>query len=199
MPSDESVDDVPTARPGASPPGGGRALGVPAPQRGPAFEGETDLSELSPEKISRVHEVMEILEHLAGDLRRLGQLDEPTRIRLVTAAGRLARPDRYSRKALAKVLARQRIREVRSADQAVLDQTGIRALRKEPVFRTPLPMPAQALDAPVRDDGDPDDGGWAAAEARREELEAGPAAADGGEYGFGVDAPGRSGEGAPGG
>src|SRR5690606_24318548 len=57
------------------------------------------------------------------------------------------------------------------ADRALLDQTGIRALRREPVFRTPLPKPEwTALDAPIRDDeGDKDDDAWEAAEARREE------------------------------
>jgi NAD(P)-dependent dehydrogenase (short-subunit alcohol dehydrogenase family) len=109
-----------------------------------------------------------LLEELGGDLRGLARLDEALRIRLVSAAGQLSRPDRYSRKALGKELARARVRARRDADRAILDQTGIRALRKEPVFRTPLPRPAQPLDEPVRDDGEPDDGGWAAAEARRD-------------------------------
>ena len=120
---------------------------------------------------SRIRDTIELLEQLGGDLRALAELDEALRIRLVTAAGQLSRPDRYSRKALGKVLARQRVAARREADQAVLEQTGIRALRKEPVFRTPLPRPAMQLDAPVRDDAEPD--AWADAEARRAE---GPAA-----------------------
>jgi len=108
-----------------------------------------------------------LLEQIGSDLRVLAELAEPLRIRLVTAAGQLARPDRYSRKALGKVLARQRLQAKREADRAVLDQTGIRTLRKEQVFRTPLPRPAMALDAPVRDEGEPD--AWAKAEARRAE------------------------------
>jgi NAD(P)-dependent dehydrogenase (short-subunit alcohol dehydrogenase family) len=117
---------------------------------------------------SKVRDAIELLEQLGGDLRGLAEIDEPLRIRLVTAAGQLSRPDRYSRKALGKVLARQRTQARRDADRALLDQTGIRMLRKEPVFRTPLPRPAMPLDAPVRDDGEPD--AWAAAEARRGEL-----------------------------
>lgn len=155
--------------------GGGKAQQLP----GSAFV------ELSPELIARVRDAVALLEELGQDLRRVAQLDEPTRIRLMTAAGQLSRPDRWSRKALGKVLARQRTLQVRDADRAVLDGTGIRTLRKEPVFRTPLPMPAQALDAPVRDEGDPDDGGWAAAEARRQDAGAEPVAGD--PYGFGVD------------
>ncbi|HEY0483782.1 MAG TPA: SDR family oxidoreductase [Kofleriaceae bacterium] len=119
---------------------------------------------------SKVRDAIELLEQLGGDLRALAEIDEPLRIRLVTAAGQLSRPDRYSRKALGKVLARQRVQARREADRARLDQTGIRMLRKEPVFRTPLPRPPMPLDAPVRDDAEPD--AWAAAEARRAEPEA---------------------------
>jgi NAD(P)-dependent dehydrogenase (short-subunit alcohol dehydrogenase family) len=114
---------------------------------------------------ARVLEMIELLEAMGGDLRSLAELDEALRVRLVTAAGQLSRPDRYSRKNLGKVLARQRVAAKREADRTVLDQTGIRALRKEPVFRTPLPRPPMALDAPLRDDAEPD--AWAAAEARR--------------------------------
>jgi NAD(P)-dependent dehydrogenase (short-subunit alcohol dehydrogenase family) len=123
---------------------------------------------------SKLREVIELLEELVDDLPALAELDEPTRIRLVTAAGRLSRPDRYVRKALSKQLVRVRAKATRDADRAVLDQTGIRALRREPVFRTPLPKPDMVLDAPVRDDeaspaGQGDDF-WAAAEARRDEV-----------------------------
>ena len=118
---------------------------------------------------SKVREAIALLEQLGGDLRRLAELDEELRIRLVTAAGQLSRPDRYSRKALGKVLARQRVAARRDADRARLDQTGIRVLRKDPVFRTPLPRPAMPLAEPVRDDAEPD--AWAAAEARRAEPE----------------------------
>lgn len=122
---------------------------------------------------ARVRAAVELLEKLGGELPKLAELDEDLRIRLVTAAGQLSRPDRYSRKALGKALARARFRARREADRAILDQTGIRALRREPVFRTPLPKPTfTALDAPLRDDeGDADEDAWEAAEARRDEDE----------------------------
>jgi NAD(P)-dependent dehydrogenase (short-subunit alcohol dehydrogenase family) len=117
---------------------------------------------------ARVRAAVELLEKLGGELPKLAELDEELRIRLVTAAGQLSRPDRYSRKALGKALARARARARREADRAILDQTGIRALRREPVFRTPLPKPQwTALDAPIRDDEGEDE--WAEAEARRAE------------------------------
>ncbi len=120
----------------------------------------------------KLREAIELLELLGGDLRQLADLPEEIRIRLLTAAGQVSRPDRYKRKQLAKVLARQKVNTRRDADKAVLEQTGIRTLRREPVFRTPLPKPVDMqLDAPVRDE--PEAGElvdpWAAAEARREE------------------------------
>src|SRR5207249_2776603 len=110
------------------------------------------------------------IEQLGTDLPRLAELDEELRIRLVTAAGQLSRPDRYSRKALGKALARARSRARREADRSLLDQTGIRALRREPVYptpgRTPLPKPSWPLE--LADDGEADE--WAEAEARRADV-----------------------------
>jgi len=113
---------------------------------------------------------IELLEEIGADMPSLATLDEELRIRLVTAAGQLSRPDRYTRKALGKALTRKKFRAKRDADRAILDQTGIRALRREPVFRTPLPKPADMLlDEPIRDEVELVDA-WAAAEARREEA-----------------------------
>ncbi|MEO8549201.1 MAG: oxidoreductase, partial [Kofleriaceae bacterium] len=96
---------------------------------------------MSDELRAKALAAIEVLEQLAGDLRKLADLDEDLRIRLSTASGQLSRPDRYMRKQLGKVLARQRFHAKRDADRALLDQVGIRQLRKEPVFRTPLPKP----------------------------------------------------------
>jgi len=127
----------------------------------------------------KVRAAVELLEQLAEQLPRLAELDEPLRVRLVTAAGQLSRPDRYRRKALGKALIRARVKAKRAADNAMLDQTGIRALRREPVFRTPLPKPANmALDEAVRDDDDgSDEAAWARAEAERTDDSETPAAA----------------------
>ena len=114
-----------------------------------------------------IQDAIELLEQFGADLSRLAALDEDTRIRLVTAAGLIARPDRYMRKALAKRLLRDRVQAKKDADRAILDQTGIRALRREPVFRTPLPRPEMPLDAPPRGD-ETDEDEWAQAEAERD-------------------------------
>jgi NAD(P)-dependent dehydrogenase (short-subunit alcohol dehydrogenase family) len=118
---------------------------------------------------AKLREAIELLEAIGADMRQLADLDEALRIRLVSAAGQLARPDRYSRKALGKALARARLQAKREADKAILDQTGIRALRREPVFRTPLPRPDMALDS--RGDDEAEDA-WSRAEAERAEEDA---------------------------
>ena len=116
---------------------------------------------------AKVRDAIELLEAIGADMRQLADLEEALRIRLVSAAGQLARPDRYSRKALGKALQRARLKAKREADRVVLDQTGIRALRREPVFRTPLLKPAD-LQLDGRGDDDAEDQ-WAQAEARRDE------------------------------
>lgn len=118
----------------------------------------------------RVETAAALLEELGQDFARLADLDEALRVRLVAAAGLVSRPDRYKKKALSKAMARDRVQAKRAADQALLSQTGIRALRAEPVFRTPLPMPTDlSLTDSLRDtpaDGEAEDA-WAAAEASR--------------------------------
>jgi NAD(P)-dependent dehydrogenase (short-subunit alcohol dehydrogenase family) len=118
---------------------------------------------------ARIEAAARLLEEVADDLPQLAQIDDELRARLMRAAGRVSRPDRYTRKALSKALLRERKRATRRADQALLDQTGIRTLRRDPIFRTPLPRPTgMELDAPVRDDEGDGDDPWAEAEARRD-------------------------------
>jgi NAD(P)-dependent dehydrogenase (short-subunit alcohol dehydrogenase family) len=114
-----------------------------------------------PDLAARAAAAAALLEEIAGDHRALAQLDDDLRRRLVTAAGQVSRPDRYARKALGKALARARVAEKRAQDRATLEQTGIRVLRKQTVFRAPLPMPKLEDEA--------DDGGWGEAEAEHEE------------------------------
>jgi NAD(P)-dependent dehydrogenase (short-subunit alcohol dehydrogenase family) len=113
---------------------------------------------------AKLRDVIEFLEQLGANMGQLAELDEPVRVRLVSAAGQLARPDRYQKKALGKALHRAHKQARKDADQAVLNQTGIRLLRKETVFKTPLPRPDMALES--RGDDEQADA-WAEAEATR--------------------------------
>jgi NAD(P)-dependent dehydrogenase (short-subunit alcohol dehydrogenase family) len=85
-----------------------------------------------------------VLETIASDRAELAYLDLELRTRLLTAAGRVSRPERNDQRVLSRELRRKVKREVREADRAVLAQAGIRKKRLEPVFLTP-PPPDRAL------------------------------------------------------
>lgn len=80
---------------------------------------------------------VETLEAIAADRGLLTELDESMRTRLVRAAGLVSKPDRAALRKMAKAFRRKEREERRRSDEAVLDATGIRALRRAPVFITP--------------------------------------------------------------
>ena len=85
----------------------------------------------------RLLESSELLESIVADRGILVGVDDALRERFLIAAGRVSRPNKRQRKALAR--ARQRVgrSERKRADQELLDQTGIRKLRLSPIFETP--------------------------------------------------------------
>ena len=82
---------------------------------------------------------IKVLQALAAHPDLLASLDAATRRELIEAAGRISRPARDERRKLQKALRRKDKREVRESDAGVLDRTGIRQLRRAPVFRNLLP------------------------------------------------------------
>ena len=116
-----------------------------------------------------IQAAVEVLETLSADPSPLAEIDDDLRRRLVISAGQISRPDRYTRAALSKAAVRARKQARRGAEIAVLDQTGIRALRREPVFQTPLPVPEMALTEPPRGDAAEAPAPWDAAEANRDQ------------------------------
>lgn len=93
-----------------------------------------------------INQCIRILEALVEDRSGLASVDLQTRNRLVMAAGRVSRPERAELKALSRTLIKQRRRDTRAADDALLARAEIRQLRSRPVFVTP--RPAQELLAP---------------------------------------------------
>ena len=83
---------------------------------------------------ARAKAAAELLEELVRAPRTLAELPDELRRRLTVAAGQLSRPDRYVRKQVRKGLDRRAKQEVKAADAAILDGTGIRALRRLPIF-----------------------------------------------------------------
>ena len=80
--------------------------------------------------VSELARCAEVLEAVVADHSRLSVLDLDTRRRLLTAAGRVARPDPVSRRRLTRAFRRQERDHVRRRDTALLERTGMRMLRQ---------------------------------------------------------------------
>ena len=113
----------------------------------------------SPELAEQVRVAADLLELLANDRARLLDVPEDDRNRLLRAAGEVSRPDAIRRRALVKATKRQKKAARREEIQQVesqLNSTGIRALRRQPVFTTPnYFLPGERTDEQVTVD-DPD-------------------------------------------
>ena len=79
----------------------------------------------------------DLLEAIAGDRALLADVPEAARRRLLTAAGRVSRPERDEQRELRKALGRRDRKERREADEAARRTTAIRAIRELPVYPTP--------------------------------------------------------------
>lgn len=75
-----------------------------------------------------------LLEQLVADRGLFSGLDPELQRRLLTAAGRVSRPERDEQKRLARVERRRRHAEKRARREATLNATGIRQLRSQPAF-----------------------------------------------------------------
>ena len=98
-----------------------------------AIEGETLLQ--------RVRAATELLESIAADRALLGHVPSDERTRLLQAAGRVSRPDAVERRQLLKFTKRARKAEKVQRAESVLAETGIRKLRRQPVFTSPNVFP----------------------------------------------------------
>jgi NAD(P)-dependent dehydrogenase (short-subunit alcohol dehydrogenase family) len=91
-----------------------------------------------------VSDCISTLEALVTDPSALAALDRDTLRRLVTAAGRLSRPDRAEQTLRARALQKRRKAEQRASDEALRLRAGIRQKRLELTFVTPEPQALQA-------------------------------------------------------
>ncbi|MFA6546402.1 MAG: SDR family NAD(P)-dependent oxidoreductase, partial [Limisphaerales bacterium] len=92
---------------------------------------------------ARLKAVTELLEKVAGDRALLAQLSVEDRTRLLTVAGEIFCPDLKERRRLVKARVKQRKADKLQRDQARLNETGIRRLRREKVFTTPNVFPPE--------------------------------------------------------
>ncbi len=90
----------------------------------------------------RLRAAAELLETVAADRALLAKMPEEERVRLLKAAGDVYCPDVRQRRRMVKERSRHHKNEKLKRDQSVLNETGIRTLRRKPVFTTPnLPPP----------------------------------------------------------
>ncbi|WP_254459995.1 SDR family NAD(P)-dependent oxidoreductase [Xanthomonas sacchari] len=95
----------------------------------------------------RLRIALDLLETIAADRRVLDTLPEAERVRLLQVVAQVFNPEPKARRKLLKEQARERHQEkVRKAEE-LLAQTGIRALRRKPVFSTPNYFPPHAPEA----------------------------------------------------
>src|SRR5688572_19075370 len=91
--------------------------------------------------LERLRETIDLLEAIAADRSVLAGVPDEERKRLLQAVANVYSPDRVERRRMAKVVDRQRKAARVKSDQGVLHETGIRTLRRKPVFHTPNVFP----------------------------------------------------------
>src|SRR2546423_15219382 len=95
---------------------------------------------------ARLRETIELLESIAADRSVLAGVPDDDRKRLLQAVAAVYHPDRVERRRMANALAKQRKAARVKQDQGVLHETGIRALRRKPVFHTPNVFPPEGFE-----------------------------------------------------
>jgi NAD(P)-dependent dehydrogenase (short-subunit alcohol dehydrogenase family) len=85
----------------------------------------------------RVRDAVDLLESIVDNRALLAGVAERDRTRLLQAAGRVSRPDAAERRRLVQATKRERRAAKVERAERVLAETGIRSLRREPVFVTP--------------------------------------------------------------
>jgi NAD(P)-dependent dehydrogenase (short-subunit alcohol dehydrogenase family) len=102
----------------------------------------------------RLQAAAELLEAVVADRTLLAELSHEERTRLLQAAGEVYCPDVKERRRLTKAQQRRRKAGKVERDQATLTTTGIRELRRKPVFTTPNALPPASDQQQEVDDPD---------------------------------------------
>jgi NAD(P)-dependent dehydrogenase (short-subunit alcohol dehydrogenase family) len=97
------------------------------------------------ELLTRLRGTIDLLESIAADRTVLAGVPDEDRKRLLQAVANVYSPDRVERRRMAKVVARERKATRIRGDQEVLHETGIRTLRRKPVFHTPNVFPTVSV------------------------------------------------------
>ncbi|MFI5235883.1 MAG: SDR family NAD(P)-dependent oxidoreductase, partial [Gemmatimonadales bacterium] len=95
--------------------------------------------------LDRIRDTIALLEAIVLDRGLLATLPREDYERLVTAVELVYHPDIVARRRLVKATVRQRKAEKTRREESVLHQTGIRELRRKPVFTTPNVFPPEGF------------------------------------------------------
>ena len=88
-------------------------------------------------RVERLRQLIELLEAIAADRSALDDLTTDERKRLLQAVAAIYSPNRAERRRMAKAAARERRAADVGQSEAIRADTGIRSLRRRPVFHTP--------------------------------------------------------------
>jgi NAD(P)-dependent dehydrogenase (short-subunit alcohol dehydrogenase family) len=102
-----------------------------------------DVLAADPALPARLREAAALLEAVAADASLLDGLAPAERERFQRALADAYHPDRKVRRKRLKAKQRAQAREAKAQDDALLDATGIRTLRRKPVFSTPNYFPPE--------------------------------------------------------
>ncbi len=99
-----------------------------------------------------VQAAVAVLERIVADRTLLAHIPAENRKRLLQAAGHVYAPDAVSRRQLVRATARTRKSERVQHEESHRERTGIRTLRRRPVFTSPTVFPPVAADTVAPED-----------------------------------------------
>ena len=111
-----------------------RSIQIPAVSTDVSASPDADLP-------ARLHAATELLERIAADRSQLELLDGPARARFESVLVQLQQVDPRANRRKRRADDKARIAAAIARDEAALSETGIRTLRKRPVFTTPNTLP----------------------------------------------------------
>jgi NAD(P)-dependent dehydrogenase (short-subunit alcohol dehydrogenase family) len=103
---------------------------------------------------AEVREATELLERIIADRGLLAELPREERDRLHNAVALVYHPDSKARRTMVKATTRLRKAAAVRRDEAVLEERGIRSLRRQSVFNTPNVFPPERFEQTDVDDPD---------------------------------------------
>ena len=95
--------------------------------------------------LDRLRSTLELLELLDADREVLTRMPEADRERFHHLIAQIYNPDPVARRLKLKVAAKERTALLNQRVEAVRDETGIRSLRRKPVFTTPNVYPPKTF------------------------------------------------------